>query len=153
MKFVSHRGNLTGKEIENENTIKQIEKAINLGFDVEVDVWKVNGQIYLGHDKPENKIDISFLLKNIDWLWIHAKNFDIVSVLVYNDLHWFWHENDKFTLTSKNKIWTFLDVFIENAVVNQPNDNSIFWTQKLYKKYNFYAICHDNIIKCKNILQ
>ena len=31
------------------------------GYDVEVDVWSIDKQFYLGHDKPQYKIERSFL--------------------------------------------------------------------------------------------
>ena len=39
MILVSHRGNTVGKNLELENTPKYIEKAIKLGYEVEVDLW------------------------------------------------------------------------------------------------------------------
>ena len=32
-----------------------------LGYDVEIDVWSIDKQFYLGHDEPQYKIDKKFL--------------------------------------------------------------------------------------------
>ena len=57
MVLISHRGNLTGSNPERENSQTYIQEALNKGFNVEVDVWVVNNQIYLGHDAPQYLID------------------------------------------------------------------------------------------------
>ena len=38
MKLISHRGNIDGINIETENNPLQIDKVINLGYDVEIDL-------------------------------------------------------------------------------------------------------------------
>ena len=47
MYFISHRGNISKIERENENKPKYIENALSLGFDVEVDVRFENGEFQL----------------------------------------------------------------------------------------------------------
>ncbi len=41
MFLISHRGNISGKLPERENTVDYIQEALGLGYDVEVDVWMV----------------------------------------------------------------------------------------------------------------
>ena len=41
MKFISHRGNINGKNESMENHPLAIQTALNAGFDVEIDVWFV----------------------------------------------------------------------------------------------------------------
>ena len=60
MKIISHRGNLNGVDSKNENKPETIVKALDLGFDVEIDIRVINGEIYLGHDEPQYKIDLEF---------------------------------------------------------------------------------------------
>ena len=62
--FISHRGNLNGEEPEYENTTDYINNALSKGFECEIDVWFVKNEFYLGHDTPEEKIDIEFILNN-----------------------------------------------------------------------------------------
>ena len=52
MVLISHRGNTNGKFESYENEPMYIDKAISDGFDVEIDVWMVEGQLFLGHDIP-----------------------------------------------------------------------------------------------------
>ena len=69
--FISHRGNLQGPNPERENEPAYIEEAIKAGFDVEIDVWMVNNELFLGHDEPKYKISPDFLLNHQDKLWCH----------------------------------------------------------------------------------
>ena len=61
MKLIAHRGNITGRNPDEENSPDYISQAIQKGYDVEVDVWLMDG-IYLGHDKPQYETSIDFLL-------------------------------------------------------------------------------------------
>ena len=40
-KIISHRGNLNGIDPNNENNPLIIKRALNRGFEVEIDVWRV----------------------------------------------------------------------------------------------------------------
>jgi hypothetical protein len=122
MKIISHRANLYGPNKDLENNPKQIEKVIKK-YDVEIDLWNVNGDLFLGHDCPQYKINYDFLDSNIHNLWIHAKNLDSISYLFNTDLNWFWHENDKTTLTSKKNIWCYPGTYIENGITVVFNDS------------------------------
>jgi len=106
MKIISHRGNLNGRNPSTENSLPAINVALYHGFDVEIDVWYRNNNWYLGHDKPQYFIDEPFLENKK--LWCHAKNLDALNLMIKNKkIHCFWHQNDDFTLTSKNYIWTY----------------------------------------------
>ena len=84
MFFISHRGNLNGEEPEYENTTDYINNALSKGFECEIDVWFVKNEFYLGHDTPEEKIDIEFILNNEKNLWIHCKNLECLEK--FNDI-------------------------------------------------------------------
>ena len=43
MIFISHRGNLEIESPSRENSKDYILEAINCGFNVEVDIWKIGG--------------------------------------------------------------------------------------------------------------
>lgn len=105
MKLISHRGNTKGPSHEYENTPDLIFRAINLGYDVEVDVWYVDGKFMLGHDKPQHPMG-SYLLYHPK-LWRHAKNFQAMRHMLEAGVHCFWHENDERTLTSRGFLWTY----------------------------------------------
>jgi len=138
MKLISHRGNINGKNLEKENHPDYISKALSLGYDVEVDVWYDNG-FWLGHDKPVYPIRTSFL-KNKK-LWCHAKNLEAIVEMKNNNIHYFWHQKDDITLTSKGYIWAYPG--------KQPIKESIAVLPEIYKDdvSNCIGICSDNIIK------
>ena len=56
MILISHRGNLNGKMPQNENHPDYIDEAIHAGYDVEVDVWMIDNELFLGHDEPNIKL-------------------------------------------------------------------------------------------------
>ena len=136
MILISHRGNLNGPSPDSENKIDSIDLAISLGYDVEIDAWYIDNQLYLGHDNPQYKIDFRWMRDRLSKLWIHCKNIEAViffSECEY-DFNYFWHENDTITLTSTKKIWAFPG--------KQPIKNSIAVMPELFK---------DDISKCLGI--
>lgn len=145
MIFISHRGNLNGKNIENENKIDYIENALFLDFDVEIDVWLFNDSLFLGHDKPLYNIEENWLLKNKNKLWIHCKNIDALLFFNNKDFNYFWHENDKVTLTSKGYIWAYPSLEkIKNSIDVRPE----IYSEEKYG-FNTLGICSDYIEKYK----
>tara|TARA_B100001113_G_C20669658_1_gene431610 strand:- start:25 stop:465 length:441 start_codon:yes stop_codon:yes gene_type:complete len=107
MILISHRGNITGKT-KHENHPDYILKALKLGYDVEIDVWNIAGDFYLGHDNPQYLVKKEFL--KTQGLWCHAKNpMSLVEMAKNPWIHYFWHEEDQYTLTSRGKIWIYPD--------------------------------------------
>lgn len=103
--FYAHRGNLYGPNPEQENKIEYIEQAINLGFNVEVDVWyNQDGNYYLGHDFPQYLISKEYLFERADKLLVHAKNNETFLKLYSKKINIFLHTTEKSVLTSKNNI-------------------------------------------------
>ena len=141
MRFISHRGNLTGPDISNENAPGYIDYAISIGYDVEIDVRIHDSEIYLGHDFPQYAIDINWLLFRKDNLWIHCKDTSILSSLnlYYNELNYFTHESDVATLTSMGYIWAYPSI---NII-----DNSIHVLPEL----NFDETNSNNLITCSGV--
>jgi hypothetical protein len=105
MIFISHRGNINGSDPEMENNPVYIEKALSLGYDVEVDVRFFEDRFWLGHDKPQYPVDYKFLMN--EKLWCHAKNIEALFEMKKYSIHYFWHEYDNVTLTSKNYVWAY----------------------------------------------
>jgi len=106
MKIISHRGNIRGPKPEKENHPSYIQDAFKKGYEVEIDVWYINDNWYLGHDEPQYVIPYDFLFKT--GLWLHAKNGDAFYELKTNTYgNVFWHTNEDWVLTNKNYIWTF----------------------------------------------
>ena len=105
MIYISHRGNLAGPKSSKENHPDYITEAWHQGFDVEIDVWYINGEFVLGHDQPEYEVDWKFLTNGS--FWCHAKNIEALDAMLNCGAHCFWHENDYATLTSRGFIWTY----------------------------------------------
>ena len=108
MIYISHRGNLTGKNHNLENPPDYVDQAHHSGCDVEVDIWCIGCELFLGHDQPNYSIDMEWLHKRSDWLWIHCKNSRAVeTVSQQHNLHYFWHQLDDLTLTSRGYMWVY----------------------------------------------
>lgn len=102
---ISHRGNTSGPNKERENSPSYISEALQK-YDVEIDVWFIDGEFFLGHDKPTYPIHISFLRN--PKLWCHAKNLQALTRMLKNSsIHCFWHQSDDLALTSQNYLWTY----------------------------------------------
>lgn len=142
MKLIAHRGLTNGPDVNLENRPEQIELALSQGFDCEIDLWVINSEFYLGHDRPDYPIDKTFL--NTFGLWIHAKNLAALRWLTDTGLYYFWHEGDKFTLTSNNFIWTYPGMELtQRSIAVLPE-----WHDPEFKNLpkNCYGICSDYVI-------
>lgn len=108
MRKISHRGNLTGPS-HRENQAYYLMEAIEAGYDVELDLWRVSDRLWLGHDGPQYLITESFLLEIGHAAWIHCKNLEALHFLntVFPQLNYFWHQEDDYTLTSQGYIWAY----------------------------------------------
>lgn len=107
MHIISHRGNLHGSDPACENAPHFIDSVHELGFDVEVDVWVVGGDFWLGHDHPQYKISQPWLWNRRDWLWMHCKNGAALDHCLANFFHCFYHDTDPYTLTSFAYVWAY----------------------------------------------
>lgn len=124
IKKIAHRGNFNGKNEHLENTVKYIEKALSLGYLVEVDVWCVENKFYLGHDAPNYEVSINYL-KN-EKLICHAKNLQaLMQLSKIDNVHYFWHENDDFTITSEGWLWKYPEVYLDGEIYGLCSDNLI----------------------------
>ena len=52
------------RELKKENNPDYIMKAVDKGFDVEIDVWFKNNDFYLGHDSQCLKLIKNLFVKN-----------------------------------------------------------------------------------------
>ena len=142
MILISHRGNINGKDVQNENNPVYIDKALEDGFDVEIDVWYKDGIWYLGHDEPIYPINLEYL-KNKKF-WCHAKNIDALNLMLENDIHCFWHQDDDVTITSCGFMWTSPDTKLtEKSICVLPEINN----QSITK---CAGICSDYITNYRN---
>jgi len=108
MKIIAHRGNINGPNIL-ENKPEYIMNTISKGYYVELDLWKVDNSLYLGHDNPQYKIEINFLLNIKNKLFCHCKNIEALQYILINypEIECFFHDSDDCVITSKNNIWTY----------------------------------------------
>lgn len=145
MILISHRGNLNGKKEQYENHPKYIDNAIELGYDVEIDIWMIEGVLLLGHDEPQYGITQDWLNKRINKLWIHCKNIEAMEWFnMINGFNYFWHEEDTMVLTSMGVIWAYPG--------KQPIAGSIAVMPEIYGDNldNCIGICSDYIERYKN---
>jgi len=108
--YISHRGNLEGKNPDKENKPEYINLALYAGYQCEVDLWYIEHEsfgkgFYLGHDEPLYKVTEDYL--HTPGLWLHCKNFLALWQLQFTKLNYFWHNNDDYTLTSHGWIWAY----------------------------------------------
>ena len=137
MIIIAHRGNINGSAPEFENHPDYVRRALDLGFDAEVDIWYINNQLYTGHNEPQYKINDTFLYT--EGLWCHAKNLDALSYMLAHvspSMNCFWHESDKYTLTSKGYIGTY---------PGQPTTNGcILVTNGILPVVGISGVCTDH---------
>lgn len=117
MRVISHRGNISGPQPAKENSPDFIDTAITLGFDVEVDVRSIEGEMYLGHDEPDHRIDWQWLIDRKDRLWIHCKNLEAASMF-HDGLRCFCSISDPYCFMTEGYLWL-------NDVEIEPKDNCI----------------------------
>jgi len=122
--FISHRGNINGKNPNMENNPAYIDEAISAGYDVEIDIRVIGDKIYLGHDEPQYEVDYKWLAERYENLWIHCKNVESLDFVRSTRLHWFWHEEDTLTLTSNGYLWVYPGKQpIKNSIAVMPEIN------------------------------
>jgi len=145
MILISHRGNLLGPDANTENNPAQVNKALDLGFEVEIDVWNINGDWFLGHDNPQYPIEPIFLRNTA--LWCHAKNLEALDLMTRMGVHCFWHQTDDYTLTSSGFLWTYPGKpYTSRSIAVKPE--KITDNVKLC-----YGVCSDWVLKFREELQ
>lgn len=141
--FIAHRGNVYGKNESCENSPNYIMKALNLGFDVEIDVWVIADKIYLGHDAPQYEIEKDFLFN--DRFWCHAKNHAALTMMVKDKIHCFSHDSDDYILTSRGIIWAYTGKPVNSETICVMPENCNNYSNDDLK--NCLGICSDLIGK------
>ena len=126
---IAHRGLLCGPNQFLENEPNHIKKNIKYHPQIinEIDIW-ISNEIYLGHDRPDYKIEINFLKEFSNNLILHLKHIEFKSDVamknfkeINQNCHTFCHEDDNFTITSRNWIWLHPKNKIqENCIVVMP---------------------------------
>jgi len=144
MILISHRGNINGPIKSLENNPIYLDSAIKQGYNVELDIWYINNEFWLGHDVPKYATDISWLTQRVKFLWIHCKDMTSVNYFLKNKnplFNFFWHQKDDIALTSLNFIWAYPG--------QQPISGSIAVTPEIYNDSlsGCIGVCSDYIGK------
>lgn len=158
MKLIAHRGNITGPNPEQENQFIYLYNAVTLGYDVSVDIWIMDGEVWTGHDSPTYKLDWNQLYKLKINGWFHCKNLEAFTHFTgmqsnkqYYNWNYFWHQNDDFALTSNHYIWTYpnknLGPFSIAVLIDGVKNE---YTEKDLTKC--HGICSDYVKKIKENL-
>ena len=142
MYLISHRGNIDGIVKDDENKPEYIDKALENGFEVEVDVRFNDNKFFLGHDFNQYEINKNFLLNKK--IWCHAKTREALIALQEIDAHYFWHQEDDYTITSKGFIWTYPGKKL------LPQSICVLPESANYEKIDCLGICSDFIQRYKN---
>ena len=144
MKIISHRAYIDGEDPDVENHPAAIQALLDAGLGVEIDVWYIDGEYFLGHDDPKYHIQETFLEQ--EGLWCHAKNKDALEHMLASGVHCFWHQEDDYTITSRGYIWAY-----PNKETSGKNTVLLFperYPEIDEQKYDF--ICTDYINKYLN---
>lgn len=139
---ISHRGNLWGRNERQENDPEYILRALKEDVDVEVDVWMLGDQLFLGHDLPQFPIDDMFLAD--PRMWIHCKNIQamnyLATALSFNIIA----HTEGIVITKDGFLWTAPGFPIMSR--------SIAVMPELKKKWDIsdaYGVCTDYPLKYK----
>lgn len=153
MRIISHRGNLAGPDFSKENDPEQIEKCLGLGFDCEVDLRMLNGDLFLGHDRFQFEVSLAWLTGRADRLWIHCKDSEALFLVSQANLslNFFWHETDKHAITSQGVLWNFPGGPItSNSIAVLPE---LWWQPTSHEPLHLaLGICTDFPIKFRETL-
>jgi hypothetical protein len=150
MIFISHRGNTDSIKKDLENTQKYIDLAISKGYEVEIDIWYVDQNLFLGHDKPEKLVSLQWLEERKDKLWIHTKNRSALEYFTMqkNCFKFFWHTIEPYILTSNCLIWAHDYESINNEKICIIPLLSLEQVVEADVR-DWYAICTDFPDQCK----
>jgi hypothetical protein len=147
MILISHRGNLNGAAPDLENTLGYIDTAIKSGFDVEIDVWGIEGRLWLGHDAGVKSISTGYLHDNFDRLWVHCKNIEAINMLHAHAplVRHFWHQKDDYTMVSNGLVWCFpgKQPPAKGGIVVMPELLMTLDAIRSYWNQGVYGICSD----------
>jgi hypothetical protein len=145
MLLIAYQGIFNGQNYDQANTPNQIGLAFNHGYSVSVDVWRVNGILYLGTDQPLTEVTPDYLKGNR--FWINARNVEMQEWISTQPIksypNYFWYDithPPPYVTTSGGQLWTFGTVPVNNSsivVLPEINDRGLLSTVKL----NCYGIC------------
>jgi len=146
IKLIAHRGNIDGPNSLNENSPDILSGVMNDGYDAEIDLRIVSGELMLGHDGPEHLIHVNFLKTFAEKLWIHCKNYEALYFLASNkeiNFNFFYHSNDEYVMTSRGYIFTRPGGLVGPSSVMVMPEITDCYTERDIK--GCYAVCSDYV--------
>jgi len=107
-RWILHRGLMNGPNPELENKEPLLKQRIAEGWDVEIDLWIHENQIWLGHDSPESLL-VDHSILSCPKAWIHCKNLEMLAYMTEKKpgAPFFSHDRDEAVLTSNGYIWCY----------------------------------------------
>jgi len=109
MLYISYQGIFDGKDYEDANTPDQIGRSFNNGFSCMVDVWRIDGTLYVGPEAAPISVTDKYLQGNR--FWIKCGNQETYDWFTTQSLrqypNYFYQPNSMVNvLTSSNRLWT-----------------------------------------------
>lgn len=144
MVLIAHRGLLEGPDKQLENKPDHITNIIRqTKFYAEIDLRMKDGELHLGHDFPQYKIDHYFL--DQPKLVIHAKDLEALSYLASKKRYtnFFWHQDDDYVITSSKWIWAYPGKPFNDLCVNVLPELNM--SRAEMKQLDCFGICSDYI--------
>lgn len=139
VRLIAHRGNLRGRDPRRENQQQYIDDALELGYEAEVDLWALDGSLWLGHDTPQYETSLNWIEERHSRLWVHCKNVEAVDYLFGSSYNWFFHDQDDLTITSQGFVWCYPGV----SLPSQEFVMLSFGQQEPTVPDNVIGICSD----------
>lgn len=136
--LIAHRGNVSGQWPEFENRPDYIDKTLESGYNVEIDVWNDGeGCWFFGHDEPKYSVNI-WRYHRID-VWFHAKNIEAaIELKKIGATNYFFQKDEPYSITSSGHIWANLGQIQPGVILVDPEGK----TPKEYL-HMFAGICTD----------
>ena len=160
--IIAHRANLEGPDPKTENTPEAIQKCIEAGIDIELDIWYKDGKFFLGHDEPKIEFDIINYNFYPIKVFVHCKTIETYVKFKqkrsnFYEFSAFIHDKDMATLTSDGNIWTYpgQPLFKESIAVMPEYVSKQYQrdTEFLFKNNEITGVCSDYPLEWKELLQ
>lgn len=158
MIVIAHRALLQGPNPSLENSPEAIERAIDQGFMVEVDINSASGMEfdfvlghgYLNHSSIVWGVSIDYVIDIAPYTYFHCKDLKVLNHLLHLRCipYAFFHDIDQGVMTTDGKIWTYpgQEVY-KNSIAVLPEswnpDISLEANLNATKKLDCYGICTD----------
>ena len=135
--YISNRGNLAGRNPDEENKPDYLEKALDSGVCVKTDVWMIKNKTATGTDRPSIGINLNLFDK--ERLLIQARNPTALLLLLKKGYHCFWRESDSLIMTNRNFILSYAGSIFPKSIIMLPEENAIITNG------DYMGICSDFI--------